>query len=199
MTILSLVRHGQTDWNAARRIQGSTDIPLNETGRNQARIVAEKLAANGPWHVVYSSPLSRAVETAQIIAEYLSLPEPFEESRVVERSFGEVEGLTDVERSASYPVGSVVPHAESREALRARGVAAINAIADAHPGQRVIVVAHGGVLGQVLRSITDETLPGPKDMIPNGSSTIVRRDADGTWSVIAEEIIRGARDHAPIL
>lgn len=199
MSTLSLIRHGQTDWNVEHRIQGSTDIPLNSRGRDQARDVARSLAGEDAWDVVYSSPLSRALETARIIADVLGLPEPTLEPRIVERSFGEVEGLTDTERADSFPVGTIVPGAEPRDALRARGVAAINAIADAHPAQRVIVVSHGGLLGQVLRHITSEALPGPTDMIPNGSSTVVRRDRAGAWSIVSESIVRGARDHAPIL
>lgn len=199
MSTLSLIRHGQTDWNVEHRIQGSTDIPLNSRGRDQARDVARSLAEDDAWDVVYSSPLSRALETARIIADVLGLPEPTLEPRIVERSFGEVEGLTDTERADSFPVGTIVPGAEPRDALRARGVAAINAIADAHPAQRVIVVSHGGLLGQVLRHITSEALPGPTDMIPNGSSTVVRRDRAGVWSIVSESIVRGARDHAPIL
>lgn len=199
VTTLSLVRHGQTDWNKQHRIQGSTDIPLNETGREQARLLAHELIDDEPWDGIYTSPLIRARETARIIATVLGLPEPTTESRIVERCFGEVEGLTDEERVGAYPIGSVVPGSESREALRERGVAAINAIADAHPAKRLIVVSHGGVLGQILRHITDDELPGPTDMIPNGVPTIVQRRDDGTWTVVAESILRGAREHAPIL
>ncbi len=198
VTILSLVRHGQTDWNLQHRIQGSTDIPLNETGRDQAHQSSRALAASH-WDAIYTSPLLRAAETAEIIAQDLGLAAPKIDPRIVERSFGEVEGMTDTERSVNFPVGSIVPGAESREDLRKRGVAAINDIADAHPGQRVIVVAHGGVLGQILRHISNDALPGPKDMIPNGSSTVVRRDENGNWHIVSESIVRGVRDHAPII
>ena len=64
---LYLVRHGETDWNAAHRIQGSTDIPLNATGRVQA-LATGRLLARRPWDAIYASPLSRAYETATIIA-----------------------------------------------------------------------------------------------------------------------------------
>lgn len=200
MTIVSLVRHGQTDWNLQHRIQGSTDIPLNETGRGQAVEAADALADGDIiWTRIYSSPLGRARETAEIIAGILGLDAPLIEPRVAERSFGAVEGLTDEERAASYPIGTAVPGSESRAELRARGMAGIEAIADAHPSENVIVVAHGGVLGQIIRAITDETLPGPRDMIPNGSSTVVRREEDGRWRLLSESIVRGVRDHAPII
>jgi len=199
VTTISLIRHGQTDWNLQHRIQGSTDIPLNDTGRAQARMAADELlTTTAPWDLIYTSPLSRARETAEIIADILHLPAPMIAPDMVERSFGEVEGLTDEERSATFPAGVPVPGSESREDLRSRGVAAIARIADAHPDKRVIAVSHGGLLGQILRHITHEALPGPLDMIPNGSATIIERDAAGSWAVLRESIIRGAREHAPV-
>ncbi|MEZ5187956.1 MAG: histidine phosphatase family protein [Microbacterium sp.] len=96
MTTLLLVRHGETDWNAARRIQGSTDIPLNDTGREQARETAAALAARfaGQAPVVASSDLSRARETAEIIAEALGVAGPRLYPQLRERSYGVAEGMT---------------------------------------------------------------------------------------------------------
>ena len=71
---IALIRHGQTDWNLEERLQGATDVPLNDTGRHEARAVARRLHAGASrWDVLVSSPLSRAVETAQIIGGVLGL------------------------------------------------------------------------------------------------------------------------------
>lgn len=87
-----VLRHGQTDWNAQLRLQGSTDIPLNETGREQARTAAQFLAAQGITRIV-ASPLSRAYETAEIVAQSLGLPVQTD-PRLIERNFGLFEGMT---------------------------------------------------------------------------------------------------------
>ena len=73
--LLYLVRHGETDWNLQRRIQGSTDIPLNDTGREQAAATG-RLLARREWDAIYSSPLSRAIETGELIAREVGLPGP---------------------------------------------------------------------------------------------------------------------------
>ncbi|MDC7682098.1 histidine phosphatase family protein [Asticcacaulis sp. BYS171W] len=87
-----VLRHGQTDWNAQMRLQGSTDIPLNETGRDQARMAAFFLADQGITQIL-ASPLVRAHETATIVAETLNVP-VVTDARLTERHFGLFEGLT---------------------------------------------------------------------------------------------------------
>ena len=85
MTMLYLVRHGETDWNRAHKIQGSTDIPLNDLGREQAA-TSGRLLARRQWDAVYASPLSRAFETASIIARETGLQEPIAVPELVERN-----------------------------------------------------------------------------------------------------------------
>lgn len=92
LIVFYVLRHGQTDWNVQARLQGSTDIPLNETGRRQARVAAELLGGLGITRIV-TSPLSRALETARIVGEPLGL-EPDTDARLIERNFGLFEGLT---------------------------------------------------------------------------------------------------------
>jgi len=87
-----VLRHGQTDWNAQLRLQGSTDIPLNETGRTQARAASHFLSHQGITRII-ASPLSRAYETATIVAEALGLPVDVD-PRLIERNFGLFEGMT---------------------------------------------------------------------------------------------------------
>lgn len=74
ITTICLVRHGQTDWNALGKLQGQTDIPLNELGKIQARQCGEFLSKEASWDVIISSPLKRARETADIISQYIEVP-----------------------------------------------------------------------------------------------------------------------------
>ena len=87
-----VLRHGQTDWNVQMRLQGSTDIPLNETGRAQAHVAAKILAGEGVTQII-ASPLSRALETAQIVGAAAGI-EPVIDNRLIERNFGQFEGMT---------------------------------------------------------------------------------------------------------
>ena len=151
MTTLILARHGETDWNLERRVQGHSDRPLNDTGRRQAEALAEALAGER-LDAVYSSDLVRAHETARIVAARHSL-----DVTVVpdlrEKNFGTWEGLTDREIGLRFPESRNGPwgDGETSEELSARVVAALRRIADAHAGQSVLVVSHGGALRAVLR------------------------------------------------
>jgi uncharacterized phosphatase len=178
MTDLVLVRHGETDWNLAKRIQGVTDIPLNDTGRGQAAAAAETLAAED-WHAVVTSPLQRARETARIIARRLGLDEPQVDDRLVERAYGEAEGMDATALAERFPNMEGVPGIERRSDVTRRVLPALERIALEYPEQRVIVVAHGGVIGSLVRYVTDKALPVAGMRIPNGSAHRFRYD-DGT-------------------
>ncbi|NQD41453.1 histidine phosphatase family protein, partial [Glutamicibacter halophytocola] len=99
---LGFVRHGQTQWNLEGRLQGSSDIPLNDTGRSQAREAVKVLGAGG-WDVIVSSPLSRARETAQIIAEGLGLELGPSYDLLIERDYAQGEGMVETEALALWP------------------------------------------------------------------------------------------------
>lgn len=181
MTTLYLVRHGETDWNLARRIQGSTDIPLNETGRGQATTTG-RLLASRQWDAIVASPLGRALETAQLIAAQVGLGSPEIVDALVERNYGSAEGMTGTEIDALYPDGADVPGRETREEVTARVLPALVEIADRHPDQAVIVVSHGGVIRSVLNEV--EPGKGVNELIRNGSVHSFRH-VDGTLELIA--------------
>lgn len=156
MTTILLARHGETDWNRERRVQGHTDRPLNEEGRRQAAALARKLAAHPP-DAVYSSDLVRAHETARIVADRLELdvvvlPE------LRERDFGTWEGLTDDEIFVRFPHARNGPwgDAESREEMLERVREAVGRIADAHPEGRVLVITHGGPVRALLTACSED-------------------------------------------
>jgi broad specificity phosphatase PhoE len=151
MTTILLVRHGETDWNLQRRLQGHADTPLNDRGREQARDLAAELA-DEPIDAVYSSDLVRAHETARIVAEVHGLDvTAIDDLR--ERHFGTWEGLSDDEIHARFPEAATgaLGDGETREEMARRVFDALQRIADSHPGGRVLVVSHGGPLRAVLR------------------------------------------------
>ncbi|HWH26047.1 MAG TPA: histidine phosphatase family protein [Pseudolysinimonas sp.] len=180
MTELFLVRHGETDWNRQRRIQGVTDIPLNETGREQARRTGELLARRS-WDAVYTSPLDRAHESARIISSQLGLSLPTVVPELSERNYGEAEGMVFTEIEARYPDRDSVPGQETRAEVVARVLPALTALAAAHPGESLVVVSHGGAIRALLNEAEPEASHG---MITNGSIHSFRMD-DDTLRLIA--------------
>jgi Fructose-2,6-bisphosphatase len=180
MTDLYLVRHGETDWNRQRRIQGLTDIPLNDTGREQARLTG-MLLTRRPITRVFASPLSRARETAEIIAAELGLADPELRDALVERNYGEAEGLGFAEIDRLYPPGVAVAGRESREEVAARILPELVRIAAEHPGESLVVVSHGGAIRAALLAAEPE---GGFGAITNGSVHSFHV-ADGTLRLIA--------------
>ena len=167
-TTILLIRHGQTDWNVAGRWQGHTDVPLNETGRSQARLLVERLR-DWPITAIYSSDARRASETAAILGRALEM-EPATDHRWRERHAGLFQGLTRDDILEQYPdawrklqQGIVEPpEGESYAALRRRAEAAFAALREQHPREMVAVVSHGGL----LRALIAHVLGLPADADP---------------------------------
>jgi len=157
MTTIGWIRHGVTDWNLERRAQGQTDIPLNDAGRAQARLVAERLKGEEAWDVVYSSDLSRAKETAETIGKALGLPVRLDE-RLREMSFGTMEGTTPEERVIQFGSGweTLDFGRETPEAAAARGASFVEDVLARHAGERVLIVSHGALIGSTLRRLAPE-------------------------------------------
>lgn len=165
LTTFALVRHGQTDWNAQRRLQGSTDIPLNDVGRGQARDAVAVLSGY-KWDAIVSSPLSRAAETADLIASGLGLSVVRRIPELTERSFGPAEGLQNGPELDALRIPGGFRGAESEDEAADRGLAALEALAEEFQGRRVLVVAHGTLIrvtlsraiGRSLNSIDNAVL-----------------------------------------
>ena len=179
-TILGLLRHGQTDWNIDLRLQGSTDIPLNDTGRTQARLAASSLNRED-WDVIIASPLSRAKDTADIVALELGMnvvvvPE------LIERSFGVAEGLDHASWRKLYESHEVIEGLESLEDLRTRTVQLLDLIANEYSGQRVLAVSHGAFIRKVLNIVTNGELPREGERLSNASLNRFMH-ADGSWTI----------------
>ena len=165
LTTFALIRHGQTDWNAQRRLQGSTDIPLNDVGRGQARD-AVAVVSGQEWDAIVSSPLSRAAETADLIAAGLGLTVARRLPELRERSFGPAEGLQAGPELDALRIEGGFHGAESEDEAARRGLAALEALAEEFRGGRVLVVAHGTLLrvslsraiGRTLQSVDNAVL-----------------------------------------
>ena len=180
---IALVRHGQTDWNAAQRVQGATDVPLNERGRIQAQEAADRLREEGDrWEGIVASPLERASVTGEIIAEALAVPMLGTYDDLRERQYGVVEGLNVFEARKQYSVDGewAGPGVELIEDLRERAMRAIDLAATEHPIDGLLIVAHGTLIRSVVDLLTGERT----QSIPNAAS--VRLEGEpGRWSVTA--------------
>lgn len=173
MTVIGIVRHGITEWNVSGIAQGSSDIPLNETGKSQAAALAHRLALEEPWDMIVCSDLARAKETAEIISEKLALPISFFDTRLREMSGGEIEGTTEQQRLEKWGANWRKQDLgmESSDSVGKRGSEAIDSILQEYEGKKVLVVSHGALIGITLRRM----LPGrfEKTGMQNTSITIL--------------------------
>jgi probable phosphoglycerate mutase len=169
-TRIIAIRHGETDWNAAARIQGHTDIALNARGLEQARLAAAALAGD-PVAAVYASDLQRAWQTAEAIAAHHALPVQ-RDPALRERRFGAFEGHSFAALEPLHPElcsrwrhrdpDFAAPGGETLRDFAARAQAALLRIAARHPGQLIVVAVHGGVLDAFYRAATGQDLQAPR-------------------------------------
>ncbi|MFC0673600.1 histidine phosphatase family protein [Brachybacterium hainanense] len=188
MTLFGLVRHGQTDYNLRDLFQGSSDIPLNATGIEQAHRALDELPPVA-WDVVVSSPLQRAEQTARIIAEDHGIPFGGTDRRLVEIDWGAAEGQPSAEMEARYPDRSF-PGREDHQAVADRGYDALEDLETRYPGQRVLVVAHGTLIRFLLSGVIEAPLPS----IPNATLSLVELEGT-TWQV---RMIAGQEVHSTV-
>ncbi len=208
MTEIWFIRHGETDWNVARRMQGWQDIPLNDNGIEQARKLAGRLKADGersPFAALYSSDLMRAHDTASAVAEQLDLRVRTEPG-VRERCFGVLEGV-DLEQMdqlqpeaarswKSREANSPLEGGETLGQFRARVVDAVDALAQRHAHERILVFTHGGVLDIIWRHAQNLPLTAPRDsLLLNVSINRINVD-QGRWRISSWGDV--AHVHAPV-
>ena len=175
-TRICVICHGETDWNAEKRIQGHIDIPLNQTGRAQALATASS-AAHHSFQAIYSSDLSRTLDTATAVAKRLALKvQPLALLR--ERHYGIFQGITALEGKEKLPDAyanylSRVAHyrfetGESLQCFSDRARNAMEWMLHRHQGQTIAAISHGGVLDVLYRHATGRTLESRRDFdIPN--------------------------------
>lgn len=193
MTMLWLIRHGETSWNAEGRVQGQTDVPLSDVGHSQARALADQLAGRS-FGALYSSDLQRVTQTALPVSQTLGLPIRAE-PRLRERHYGMFETLTYAEVKVRHPeeyarFRAHDPEFDFRggEGLRVffeRSVSCLADIAARHAGEDVLVFTHGGVLDMAYRHAKHLGLASKRDFeIPNAALNRIEIADDG-WTVLA--------------
>jgi len=180
-THIGLFRHGQTDWNINFLLQGVTDIPMNSTGIEQVKAAARSLQKSD-WDLVLTSPLGRARETAKIIAEHLGFDEVFEQDLLIERSFGEAEGLAYEQWKTKYSNLDEIPGGESKSELTARSELLLETFASTHPGKRILAISHGALIRTVLSISSENQLPREGERLGNASLNIVSHQ-ESSWTV----------------
>ncbi len=193
-TRICLVRHGETAWNAERRIQGQFDVPLSTTGRAQARAAANALARED-FSAIYSSDLARALHTAEASAHLLKLPIQ-KEVALRERHFGVLQTLTYAEFERRHPNAyarflareeafALPDGGESLRQFADRVNRCLDEIVAAHPDGQVLVVTHGGVLDILHRRASGQPLSAPRDFeIPNAALNWLEVDR-GMWTLLS--------------
>ena len=179
-----LLRHGETDWNKEGRIQGHTDIPLNRKGRMQIAQTAKGLAGICPnIDLMICSPLVRARESAEIAAENLHYPidRIIVEPMLIERCFGEAEGLTAEEREEKYPnyqysdTGYRIPGIEEYDDLMKRADSVFQKIVSTYQDkENILAVSHGAILAAIITAVTDDRIAYFSDTISLDSGSLYR-------------------------
>jgi broad specificity phosphatase PhoE len=162
MTQIVLVRHGQTEWNRIERFRGRIDVPLNDVGYKQAEITGRWIASRWQIAAVYSSPLSRAKDTAQAIADHFYIP-VIPDHGVDDFNYGAWQGKTPAEVQASWPElyagwlrdpGKVrIPEGETLGNLRARTRSAVLDLIETHPHKTIVIVSHTIVNRAILLNV----------------------------------------------
>lgn len=190
-TTLILIRHGETEWNRERRIQGHLDSALTPEGIAQAEACAKRIA-DEPIDVVVASDLGRVRRTVELLLAGRNLPITYDPS-LRERCFGIGEGLTYAEMDGEYPqifaktshvdAEFALPEGETRAAFHARVNAAFDRLTTTHAGKRLLVVAHGGVLGTIYRRLKHPPIAiSERVLIPNVGYNRIALGPDG-WKI----------------
>jgi probable phosphoglycerate mutase len=162
MTTIVLIRHGQTEWNRNDRFRGRADVPLNETGLAQAEATGWRVAKAWQPVAVYSSPLGRAVKTAEAIAKHFDLPVQIHPG-LADIDFGDWQGLTpdearqrwpeQIDRWYNYPELARIPNGESLADLRQRAMQTIQELTGKHPSDTIALVGHTVINRIILLSV----------------------------------------------
>ncbi len=186
-----LIRHGQTDWNLEGRFQGREDIPLNEQGIRQAKECGDAISHEN-FKAVIMSPLSRAVKTAEIIAESVAVHQIITEEAITERDFSKVSGMTPKERETFYASGEQ-DDKEPWDELCKRMMSSIRKYAERYHGHNIIMVSHGASINSVLSALSEGKTGTGKILLKNACINIIYYENGklslGEYNLSAEEYL----------
>ena len=177
-TLVCLIRHGQTDWNQIKRLQGRENVPLNEAGHAQAAGLSRLIEGtknNGvTFAAVCTSPLSRAADTAEYISSTLGIGKPHIIDNLIERDYGSLSGLTLDERKRLYPGGEKqAGNVESVPMAASRMMKAIDDMLDISGRHTVIGVTHGGLINAAFSRLTSGEIGTGKTLTVNCSVSCI--------------------------
>lgn len=200
-----LVRHGETPWNAEKRLQGREDIALNARGREQARELGEELKKRGVrFDHVFTSPLGRAAETAGIIAGLTDSGEVVPDEAFIEMEFGSCSGMTYQEQHEYLTSGKIIEGMEDREAAANRVWNGLLRISEREGD--ILLVFHGAVMALVLSRIAGREIGGGNFKLKNACVSVLEREGNGltcaAYNLSAKELGRwldGEREESWIL
>jgi len=193
-TRLCLIRHGETSWNAERRLQGHTDISLNARGKVQAHQMAQALKdAEVTFDVLYTSDLQRAAHTANAIVQLFGM-EAKVESALRERHFGALQGLSTNEAPLQRPdiwqahISRDLDHdlegGESIQQFALRVQNALDQIQAQHAGKTILIVSHGGTLDMMYRIASKQSFSSERQVsVPNASLNWITHQQGNGWTV----------------
>jgi len=199
VTTFGLLRHGQTEWNRLKKIQGSEDSPLTPIGKERTAEWATTLKKYR-WHRIFASDLGRVKETVEILNRTLDIPVDYD-PRLREQFWGDWEGLTlphvkekfeeELERRVQLGWLFSAPGGETRQAVKERTLTALSDGAERWPGQNILVVCHQGVVKSVLYSIAGcKFLPGDEKLVQPNSFHLISHSKEH-FSIIELNIGRG--------
>lgn len=159
MTRIALIRHGSTAWNKEGRMQGSTDIPLDQEGLEQARRLGIRLS-DEHWDLMYTSHLSRARETGAIISRHLSINDIREDERLREVSGGLTEGTSEAERIVKWGADwrQLELGMEPELSVWSRGLAFMEDLLEEHHGKHILIVSHGSFIRHLLKKLAPSVI-----------------------------------------
>jgi probable phosphoglycerate mutase len=193
LTRLCIVRHGETDWNTERRIQGHLDTELNAVGHGQAQATAKGLVGHD-FAALFSSDLVRTLQTAAELSRVTGLQVQLE-TGLRERNYGGMQGLTydemllkdtaEAERFRQRELHYDFGGGETLVEFAERIYATVNRLSAAHAGQTLLLVTHGGVLDIIYRRASGRDLTSPRDFaVPNAALNWVEVGQEG-WRLLA--------------
>jgi uncharacterized phosphatase len=173
---ICLLRHGETDWNNLKKLQGRENIPLNMTGIKQITETAKYLK-NNDWKIIITSPLLRAKTSAEIISKEIENVKIHEDVDFIERDYGKASGMTSDERKIEFPNGK---HSgiESYKALQSRTVNALLKYIKKYKGRDIIIISHGAAINSMLAYVSKNKIGTKKTILKNACMTLLEETGD---------------------